>query len=146
APDEEYTIQFGKATIRREGNDVTIVGTSLMVHHALSAAKKLWKKGISCEVIDLRTLVPLDEECIINSVCKTGRLVIASEDVSRCGVAAEIMAVVVENEIAALKAPIKRVCIDNMPIPFSPVCEREVVPSMKKIMDAVMDTMQGGEK
>ncbi len=137
APDEEYAIPFGKAAIRRQGKDVTIVATSMMVHRSIAAARTLEKEGIDVEVIDLRTLVPMDEEAIINSVEKTGRLVIASEDVSMCGVGAEIAAMIAEKAVYYLDAPVKRVSVPNTPIPFAPICENEVIPNEGKIISAV---------
>lgn len=137
APDEEYYIPFGQAEIRRSGKDVTIVATSLMVYKALDAAKKLAEQGIEAEVIDPRTLVPFDKETVLKSVAKTGRLVIATEDVSRCGVGAEIAAMVADEAFYYLDAPIKRVCVQNTPIPFAPVCENVVIPNVDSIIDAV---------
>lgn len=137
APDEDYEIPFGKAAIRREGKDVTIVATSMMVHRSISAAKELEKEGIDVEILDLRTLVPMDEEAIIKSVEKTGRLVIASEDVSMCGVGAEISAMIAEKAVYYLDAPVKRVSVPNSPVPFAPICENEVIPNVGKIIEAV---------
>lgn len=137
APDEEYSIPFGVAEVKRRGSDVTIVATSMMVHKSLGAARKLAEEGIDVEVIDLRTLVPMDEEAIISSVAKTGRLVIASEDVSMCGVGAEIAALVAEKAIFYLDAPIKRVSVPNTPIPFAPTCENAVIPNEETIIRAV---------
>ncbi|MCP4400073.1 MAG: alpha-ketoacid dehydrogenase subunit beta [bacterium] len=142
ASDEEYTIPFGEAVIRREGSDVTIVATSLMVYKALDAAAKLAEKGIDAEVIDPRTLVPLDEKTIIDSVDKTGRLVIATEDVSRCGVSAEISALIAEKALFSLEAPIKRVAVQNTPIPFAPICENDVIPGEENIIEAVNEMME----
>lgn len=137
APDEDYTIPFGIAEVRKQGKDVTIVATSMMVHRSIDAARKLAEEGIDVEVIDLRTLVPLDEEAIIASVAKTGRLVIASEDVNMCGVGAEIAAMAAEKAVYYLDAPIRRVGVPNSPIPFAPVCENEVIPNEDKIIEAV---------
>lgn len=137
APDEDYTIPFGVAEVRKQGKDVTIVATSMMVHRSIGAARKLAEEGIDVEVIDLRTLVPLDEEAIIASVAKTGRLVIASEDVNMCGVGAEIAALVAEKAVYYLDAPVRRVGVPNTPVPFAPVCENEVIPNEDKIIEAV---------
>jgi len=137
APDEDYEVPFGKAAIRREGKDVTIVGTSMMVHRAMTAARQLAEEGIDVEVIDLRTLVPMDDDAIIQSVAKTGRLVIASEDVSMCGVGAEIAAMIAEKAVYYLDAPIKRVSVPNTPVPFAPVCESQVIPNEERIIEAV---------
>ncbi len=137
APDEDYTVPFGEAVIRREGKDVTIIATSLMVYKALDAAEQLSEKGIDAEVIDPRTLVPLDEDTIIHSVKKTGRAVIATEDVSMCGVSAEISALIAERALYYLDAPVKRVAIQNTPVPFAPACEDQVIPSAESIISAV---------
>jgi len=136
-PEEEYTIPFGVADIKREGADVTIVATLYMVHKALNAAKQLEKEGIDAEVVDPRTLTPLDKQAIIRSVKKTGRLVIVSEDCKTAGVSAEIAAMVAEEAVDYLDAPIKRVAEPDTPIPFSPPLEQYVIPDEKAIMKAV---------
>ena len=143
APEEEYYIPFGLADIKRSGSDVTIVATSYMVHKSIAAAKQLEKEGISVEVIDPRTLVPLDKDTILNSVKKTGKLVIVSEDVRMCGVAAEISAMVAENGFSYLKAPIGRVCIPDTPVPFAPNNEAEVIPREKHIINAIKSIISG---
>ena len=137
-PDEEYLVPIGKGAIRREGEDVTIVAKLLMVYRALAAADELAAQGIEAEVIDPRTLVPLDKELILASVRKTGRLVIAEEDNLTGGWAAEIAAIVADEAFAWLDAPIKRVSAPDVPPPFAPVLESEYVPDKKKIMDAVL--------
>ena len=136
-PDESYTIPFGKADIKREGTDVTVVATSLMVHTALAAAEKLAGEGISVEVVDPRTLVPLDTETIFNSVKKTHSLVIAHEAVGFAGAGAEIAAEVAENVLDYLDAPIKRVAAPFAPVPFSPPLEQAYIPSADDIIAAV---------
>jgi len=136
-PEEEYTIPFGVADIKREGADVTIVATLYMVHKALNAAKQLEKEGIDAEVVDPRTLAPLDKQAVIRSVKKTGRLVIVSEDCKTAGVSAEIAAMVAEEAVDYLDAPIKRVAEPDTPIPFSPPLEQYVIPDEKAIMKAV---------
>jgi pyruvate dehydrogenase E1 component beta subunit len=136
-PEEEYTIPFGVADIKREGADVTILATLYMVHKALNAAKQLEKEGVDAEVVDPRTLTPLDKQAIIRSVKKTGRLVIVSEDCKTAGVSAEIAAMVTEEAIDYLDAPIKRVAEPDTPIPFSPPLEQYVIPDEKAIMKAV---------
>jgi pyruvate dehydrogenase E1 component beta subunit len=138
APEEDYTIPFGVADIKRPGRDVTIVGTGFMVHQALQAALVLEKQGVEAEVIDPRTLVPLDKDTILRSVEKTSRLVIVSEDVMTCGVAAEISALVAEYGIFSLDAPIKRISVPDTPIPFAPVMERAVIPQVERITGVVM--------
>jgi len=136
-PEEDYTIPLGKADVKREGSDVTVVATSLMVHRALAAADKLKEKGISIEVIDPRTLVPLDKGAIINSVKKTGRLVIMDEEPKTGSAASEIAAIVAEEAFDHLDAPIKRVCAPDTPIPFSPVLEKFWMPDEEDLFKAV---------
>ena len=138
-PEEEYTVPFGVAEVKREGEDITIVATMLMVHKALEAAKVLEKEGLGVEVVDPRTLVPLDKKAIINSVKKTGRLVVVSEDCKTAGVTAEIGALVAEEAIDYLDAPIKRVAEPDTPIPFSPPLEKHVIPNEKSIIKAVKE-------
>ncbi len=142
APRNEYTIAFGKADVKREGKDVTIVATLLMVHRSLSAAKKLEKEGISVEVIDPRTLVPLDIDTIIESVEKTGRLVIVAEDCKTGGIGAEIAAIVADDAFDYLDAPIKRVAALDTPIPLAPISENYVIPNEDRIINAVRKTMR----
>ena len=145
-PDEEYTIPFGKADIKREGEDVTVVALSKMVHDALVVADVMEQQGISCEVIDPRTLVPLDRETIKNSVSKTGRLVVVDEACQTCGAAAEILSIVVEDDeiFSKLKATPKRVCGLDVPIPYSPPMEQYVIPDQTKIRAAINKTMLSG--
>jgi len=138
-PEEEYTIPFGLADVKREGEDVTIVATLYMVHKALSAAEILQKEGISVEVVDPRTLTPLDKQTIIDSVKKTGRIVIVSEDCKTAGVSAEIAAIIAEEAIDYLDAPIRRVAEPDTPIPFSPPMEQYVIPDEKAIIKTVKE-------
>jgi pyruvate/2-oxoglutarate/acetoin dehydrogenase E1 component len=138
-PKEEYTLEFGSAKVRREGVDVTIVATMYMVHEALKAAEILEKEAISVEVLDPRTLVPLDKKAIVDSVKKTGHLVIATEDCKTAGVSAEIAAFVAEEAIDYLDAPIKRVAEPDTPIPFSPTLEKFVIPNSEGIVKAVKE-------
>lgn len=140
-PEEEYLIPFGVADIKRDGADVTVVATLYMVHKALNAAEELGGEGISVEVVDPRTLMPLDKQAIINSVKKTGRIVIVSEDCKTAGVSAEIAAVVAEEAIDYLDAPIKRVAEPDTPIPFSPPLEQYVIPDEKAIIKAVKEVV-----
>ncbi|RLI18636.1 alpha-ketoacid dehydrogenase subunit beta [Candidatus Bathyarchaeota archaeon] len=140
-PEEEYTIPFGVADVKREGKDVTVVATLFMVHKALNAAEKLEEEGISVEVVDPRTLTPLDKQAIIKSVKKTGRIVIVTEDCRTAGVSAEIAAVVAEEAIDYLDAPIKRVAEPDTPIPFSPPLEQYVIPDEKAIIKAVKEVV-----
>ncbi len=138
-PEEEYTIPLGVADVKREGEDVTIVATLYMVHKALNAAKELEKEGINVEVVDPRTLTPLDKQAIVKSVKKTGRIIIVSEDCKTAGVSAEIAAVVAEDALDFLDAPIKRLAEPDTPIPFSPPLEQYVIPNEKTIIKAVKE-------
>jgi acetoin:2,6-dichlorophenolindophenol oxidoreductase subunit beta len=142
-PEDEYLIPFGQAVIRRRGIDVTIVAISKMVHDALDAAVELKEEGIAVEVIDPRTLAPLDMETLYKSVKKTGRLVVVDEACSTCGAAAEIVALVTTEKavFSKLKSPPFRVSGLNVPIPFSPPMEKYVLPDKHKIMDAVYTVM-----
>jgi pyruvate dehydrogenase E1 component beta subunit len=138
-PEEEYTIPLGKAAVPREGTDVTIVATLLMVYRALEAADRLDREGISAEVIDLRSLLPLDEEAVLRSVAKTGRLVLVDEDHRTCGWPAELAALVAEHGLASLKAPVKRITPPDAPTPFTPVLEKRWVPSADRVFDAALE-------
>ncbi len=140
-PEEDYTIPFGVADIKRKGEDVTIVATLSMVHKALNVAEEFAKESTSVEVIDPRTLTPLDKQTIVASVKKTGRLIIVSEDCKTAGVSAEIAAVVAEEAVDYLDAPIKRVTEPDTPIPFSPTLERYVIPDEKAIIKAVREVI-----
>lgn len=136
-PDEAYTIPFGKANVTREGEDVTIVAFSRMVHLANDVADSLAEEGISVEVIDPRTTSPLDEDTILESVEATGRLVVVDESSARCGLAADIAGLVAQEAFGALKAPIIQVTPPHTPVPFSPVLERAFIPSTDKVEAAV---------
>ncbi len=141
-PDEVDPIPLGKADIKREGEDVTIIANSMMVYKALEAAEELASQGINAEVVDPRTLYPLDKETIINSVVKTNRVVIAHEAVKRSGIGAELSAIISEEALEYLDAPIKRVAALNVPIPFSPTLEDYVIPGKDDIKKAVQETME----
>jgi pyruvate/2-oxoglutarate/acetoin dehydrogenase E1 component len=141
-PEEEYTTPLGKAAVKRKGDDITIVAVSRMVGESLSAARKLEDRDISAEVIDVRTLQPLDLDAIVESVKRTSRLVIASDDVKRGGVGAEISASVTETAFDYLDAPIMRVACPDTPIPFSPQLEQLYMPSAESVVKAV-DTVLG---
>lgn len=142
-PDEEYTVPLGQADVKREGSDVTVVALAWLVHEALAAAEALEQNGISAEVIDPRTLVPMDHATIRTSVQKTGRLVIADEAGPTAGASAEIAALVTEDgaTFAKMKAPLKRVCALHVPIPYSPPLEDHVFPNRDKIATAVREVM-----
>ena len=130
-------IPFGKARIAREGKDITIVATSSMVMKSEEAAERLAKEGIDCEIIDLRTLVPLDKETVIESVKKTGKLIVTDEDYERCGVGAEIAAAIADDVFYYLDAPCGRVNNPNVPLPFSPALEFPLIPSAEKVYEKV---------
>ena len=136
-PDGEYVVPLGKGAIKREGKDATVVAIGPLVHKALSAAAVLDKEGISVEVVDPRTLVPLDEEIILGSVKKTGRVVIADEGHLRGGAAADLAAIIADKGFDYLDGPVKRVTTPDVPIPFSPPLESFVLPSADKIAAAV---------
>ncbi|PWW32351.1 pyruvate dehydrogenase E1 component beta subunit [Cytobacillus oceanisediminis] len=137
-PEESYTIPLGKADIKREGSDVTVVATSLMVHRALEAAEKLEQEGISVEVIDPMTLVPLDVETIVSSVKKTGRALVVYEAVQRGGYGAEIASVITESEaFDYLDAPVKRLGGKAVPIPYNPKLEKKAVPQVDDIIESI---------
>ena len=142
-PEEEYTIPFGVANIIKEGEDITIVGTSNQALKALKAAEELTKEGIDAEIIDPRTLVPLDKDTIIKSVKKTGRLLVVDEGYERCGVAAEIAMSVLKDVFYHLNAPIERLSTANVPLPFSPVLEFSIIPDEKKIFQKAKDMVLG---
>jgi len=142
-PQEQYTIPFGQARVVREGRDVTIVTLSQMVQKSLLAAEELARQGISAEVIDLRTLVPLDRMAVLKSVAKTGRLLVADEDYLGFGLTGEIAAIVAENlDTLVLKAPVKRLAVPNVPIPYSRPLEQFVIPQVKGIVEAVQKLMK----
>ncbi len=138
-PEEEYLIPFGEAKVRREGADVTVWGTFFMVHKALEVAEELAKDGISVEVIDPRTLVPLDKKTLIDSVKKTGRLVLVTEETKTGATTAEIAAIVQEEAFDWLDAPVMRVNAPDTPVPFSPTLEQYFIPDNKRIADAIRE-------
>ncbi|MDV7145870.1 alpha-ketoacid dehydrogenase subunit beta [Tropicimonas sp. TH_r6] len=135
-PEEQYVVEIGKAKIAREGKDVTIVGLGMGVHNALKAADKLAEQGVSAEVVDLVSLVPLDRETIRASVAKTGRLIVVDEDYMSYGVTGEIIASVTEHNISALKAAPKRIAYPDVPIPFARGMEQFCLPNPEKIVAA----------
>lgn len=140
-PDGDYTVPFGVADIKHKGSDVTIIATSWMVLHALKAAEQLAAKGISCEVVDPRTLWPLDKETIVNSVKKTGRCVVVTEAPAEGGWSGEASAVIMEHCFKDLKAPVKRVCGMRTGIPYGTALEKAVVPNHEWIIKAVEDVL-----
>ncbi|MGH7362456.1 MAG: alpha-ketoacid dehydrogenase subunit beta [Candidatus Methylomirabilales bacterium] len=138
-PEEEYLVPLGVAEVKRAGEDVTVVAHSRMVHLALRAADRLAAEGISCEVVDPRTLDPLDTSTILRSVEKTSRLVILQEAAAQCSFASEVAALVAEEALDCLDAPIRRVTALDTPMPFSPKLERFVLPSEERLMAAVRE-------
>ncbi|ATO51187.1 alpha-ketoacid dehydrogenase subunit beta [Brevibacillus laterosporus] len=141
-PEESYSIPLGVADVKREGTDVTIVATAIMVHKALEAAAELEKEGISVEVIDPRTLVPLDTDTIIRSVKKTGKLIVVHEAVKFGGFGGEIASMIAESEaFDYLDAPIRRLGGKWIPMPYNPVLEKAAIPQVPDIIQAVKDTV-----
>lgn len=141
-PEESYTIPLGVADVKREGTDVTIVATAIMVHKALEAAAELEKEGISVEVIDPRTLVPLDTDTIIQSVKKTGKLIVVHEAVKFGGFGGEIASIIAESDaFDYLDAPIRRLGGKWIPMPYNPVLEKAAIPQVPDIIQAVKDTV-----
>jgi acetoin:2,6-dichlorophenolindophenol oxidoreductase subunit beta len=141
-PEEMYSIPFGKADIKREGTDITVVATHLMVQHALKVAEDLAREGIELEVLDPRTISPLDKMALLTSVKKTGRLLVADEGHKTCGVGAEFATIVAEEAIEYLKAPVARVAMADTPVPFSPPLENACVPGPDDLLAAVRRLMQ----
>jgi pyruvate/2-oxoglutarate/acetoin dehydrogenase E1 component len=141
-PDGDYTVPIGKGIVRREGTDVTLVATLLMMHRSMEAAALLEKEGISVEVIDPRSLVPFDWDLLKASVARTNRLVIVEESPKRAGLGAEIAATVAEEMIDSLAAPIVRVAAPSTPAPFSPPMEKFYVPQVERIAKAVRELMK----
>ncbi len=137
-PEEEYTIPLGVADIKREGSDITIVATSSMVHIALGAAKLLEEYDISAEVVDPRTLWPLDERTLIESAKKTSRVIVMDEGYGRYGATAELASVIQEGAFFDLEAPVKRMGAMHVPIPFSPPLEDVTVPTEKTVLAAAL--------
>jgi len=141
-PEEEYIIPLGVADIKKQGSDVTIVAYSRQLHVAMEAAAELEKDNISAEVIDPRTLKPLDLDTILTSVKKTSKLVIVSEGYKTCNVASEIAMLVMEHGFDLLDGPIKRVCAVDVPVPMSPVLEDAAIPNKQNVIDAVKEVCQ----
>ena len=136
-PTGEYFVEFGKASVVREGQHVTVVALALMVHKTLKASEILAKEGISVELIDLRTVAPLDFETILKSVAKTGRLLIVDESFAPCGIGAEIAAQMADRGFDELDAPIRRLNGIHTPTPYSPSLENAVVPDVEAIAKAI---------
>jgi len=142
-PQEEYLIPFGKADIKREGTDVTLIAVSRMIHPTLSAAEKLAAEGISAEVVDPRTLTPLDSETLIQSVSKTGGAVIVDEGYNHFGATAELAATIAYGAFDYLDAPIERLGAMDVPIPFTPPLEFATIPDEQAVIAAVHRILNG---
>ncbi|MBV6286547.1 alpha-ketoacid dehydrogenase subunit beta [Pseudomonas aegrilactucae] len=142
-PEEVYSVPFGEANFLRDGDDITLVTYGRMVHLAMEAAANLARQGIDCEVIDLRTTSPMDEDSILESVEKTGRLVVIDEANPRCSMATDISALVAQKAFAALKGPIEMVTAPHTPVPFSDALEDLYIPTAAKIEAAVHTVMKG---
>ncbi|OGO40067.1 MAG: hypothetical protein A2147_07380 [Chloroflexi bacterium RBG_16_57_8] len=140
-PDEEYLIPIGKADVKKEGKDVTVVAAAYMVHVALSAAATLQGQGVSVEVVDPRTLIPLDKQTILDSVKKTGRLVVISEEPKTGSSACQIAAMVAEEGFDYLDAPIRTVCSPDTPVPFSPVLEKYWMPDEADLIKVIKEIL-----
>lgn len=136
-PEGEVTVPIGKARVAREGSDVTVVTVSLSVHHALDVAEKLAGEGIGVEVLDLRSLVPLDREAICETVAKTGRLVVVDEDYQSFGMSGEVIATVAETDPGLLRATPRRVAVPDVPIPYAHDLEYAVLPRQDRIEQAI---------
>ncbi|MBA7537547.1 Acetoin:2,6-dichlorophenolindophenol oxidoreductase subunit beta [subsurface metagenome] len=140
-PEEMFCVPIGKGVIRCKGEDVTIAASSYMVHEAMKAAKNLEKEDITAEVIDLRSIKPLDEQLLLESVCKTGRLVAVDGGWKTCGVAAEILALVAEKAHRYLKSPVVRVSLPDAPAPASSALEKAFYPGGKEIVSVVKEIL-----
>ncbi|MBA4600935.1 alpha-ketoacid dehydrogenase subunit beta [Thermoactinomyces mirandus] len=139
-PVEDYTLPIGKADVKREGSDVTVITYGLMVHYALQAAEKLEKEGISTHVLDLRTLIPLDKEAVLEAVKKTGKVLIVHEDNKTGGFGGEVAALISEEAFLELDAPVQRLCGPDVPaMPYSPPLEKEFMLNPDKIADAIRE-------
>ncbi|MCF8211263.1 MAG: alpha-ketoacid dehydrogenase subunit beta [Rhodoferax sp.] len=143
-PEASYAIPFGEASVVRDGKHCSIVTYGLMVHRSLEAAAALAKEGVEVEIVDLRTLSPLDLDTVLDSVTKTGRLVCVDEASPRCNIATDISAQVAMHAFGALKAQIEMVAPPHTPVPFSPTLEDLYIPSAAQIADAVRRTLKGG--
>jgi pyruvate/2-oxoglutarate/acetoin dehydrogenase E1 component len=140
-PEGDYEIPLGKAAVAREGSDVSLVGIGRTVHTALEAAEILESTGVSAEVLDLRSLQPMDEEAILASLEKTGRLVVVDEATPRCGIASDVAALCVDRGFDLLNAPVKKVTGPHSPVPFSPALERHFVPDAERVVRAVREIL-----
>jgi pyruvate dehydrogenase E1 component beta subunit len=140
-PDEDYTTPFGVASVLQEGNDVTIVTMGTMVKPSVAAGEMLREQGIKAEIVDCRTLVPLDEDGIVRSVEKTGHVVVVDEARDRCSAASQIAAVIADKAFPALKAPVKRVTVPDVSMPYAPNAEQAVIPDAERIAGTVQSLL-----
>jgi pyruvate dehydrogenase E1 component beta subunit len=138
-PEGDYVVPLGKAAVVREGSDVTLVGIGRTVQVALDAAAALEGEGTRAEVVDLRSLQPLDEETILASLARTGRLVVVDEAPPRCGIASDVAALCVDKGFDYLNGPVKKVTAPHTPVPFSPALEDMFVPSAERVVAAVRE-------
>jgi pyruvate/2-oxoglutarate/acetoin dehydrogenase E1 component len=145
-PEGIYSVPIGKANVLKPGKDITCVAVSYQVHEAMAAAEQLKKEGIEMEVIDLRTVRPLDTETILASVRKTGRLIVTDTAITTCGITSEISALVSEQAFAALKAPIARIALPDAPTPCSPVLEETYYPKVSDIVDKARQLVTGRDE
>jgi pyruvate dehydrogenase E1 component beta subunit len=136
-PEGDYAVPIGRARVAREGSDLTLVTLSLSVHHALDVAEKLEGEGMSVEVLDLRSLVPLDREAILESVSKTGRLIVVDEDYRSYGVSGEVVATVTDQDPGMLRVPAQRIAVPDVPIPYAHDLEYAVLPRHDRIEQAI---------
>jgi pyruvate dehydrogenase E1 component beta subunit len=142
-PEEYFTVPLGKAVVTRAGGSITIVACGRMVETSLAAAKTLAGEGIEAEIIDLRTLSPLDEDTVLTSLGKTGYLVAVDEAPPRCGMATDIAALAVDKGFDLLRGPVRRVTAPHSPVPFSPVLEDAYIPSPAQVVEAVHSALEG---
>jgi 2-oxoisovalerate dehydrogenase E1 component beta subunit len=136
-PDDDYIVPIGTAEVKREGSDISVITYGSGVHWSLEAAESMSNEGVEVEIVDLRTLLPLDKETILNSVRKTGKVLIVHEDTLTGGIGAEISAIINEHAFQFLDAPIKRVASLDTPVPYSPTLEEYFLPNAKKVLDAL---------
>lgn len=141
-PDGEFAVPLGVADIKRSGSDLTVVALAAAVHHGLAAAQTLEKEGVSVEVVDIRSVAPLDRRTVLESVVKTGRLIVVDPAPGTCSVASEVTATVAENVFECLKAPIIRLTAPDIPVPFSPYLERLMYPTAESIVAAARNLFQ----
>jgi acetoin:2,6-dichlorophenolindophenol oxidoreductase subunit beta len=143
-PEGDHLVPFGRAVIRRPGRDITIVAIGSTVNHAIAAAATLEKEGIEAEIVDPRTLVPLDRATILESVARTGRLIIVDEARDTCSAASQIAAIVADQGFDTLTAPIRRITVPDTPLPYAPVLEKSLVPNPEKIVTAAIELVRRG--